>query len=174
VSKVYGAANTAFTVTCSPYLNGDTSADLVFTSMVFTTAADATSVVGTYADVTPSGITAADYTVSYAAGTLTVTPAPITCTTDYVSKVYGAANPAFTVTCSPYLNGDTSADLVFTSMVFTTAADATSVVGTYADVTPSGITAADYTVSYAAGGRGGGKCSWLVVRVLTSSTWVGK
>ena len=46
------------------------------------------------------------------------------------SKVYGSANPAFTVSYLGFVNGDTTASLAGT-MAFATVADATSAVGTY-------------------------------------------
>ena len=80
-SKVYGAANPALTVSYSGFVNGDTSA-------ILTTAADASrrprprgSGVGTYS-ITATGAVAANYAITYVAGTLTVTPAPLTITAD--------------------------------------------------------------------------------------------
>ena len=43
--------------------------------------------------ITASGAVDADYTISYVAGTLTVTPAALTITADNQTKVYGAALP---------------------------------------------------------------------------------
>jgi hypothetical protein len=72
-SKVYGAALPAFTASGTGFVNGDSMASLGGT-LSFATSATATSAPGTYA-VTPSGATSANYTITFAAGTLTVTKA---------------------------------------------------------------------------------------------------
>ena len=97
-SKVYGAALPALTASYSGLVNGDTAASLT-TPPTLTTTATAGSHVGTYA-ITASGAACADYTISYVAGTLTVTPASLTITADNKSKVYGAALPTLTASYS--------------------------------------------------------------------------
>ena len=53
-----------------------------------------TTGVGTYTGViTASGQTSTNYTITYVAGNLTVTPAPLTITANGVSRVYGAIGP---------------------------------------------------------------------------------
>ena len=74
------------------------------------TSASAGSDVGTY-PITASGAADANYTISFVAGTLTVTPAALTITADDKSKVYGAALPALTASYSGFVNGDTVASL---------------------------------------------------------------
>ena len=66
--------------------------------------------VGSYT-ITASGAVDTDYTISYIAGTLTVTPAPLTITADNQSKVYGATLPTLTVSYAGFVNGDTAASL---------------------------------------------------------------
>ena len=77
-SKVYDQPNPAFTVLYSSFVNGDTASNLGG-SLRFSTAATLASDVGSY-DVTASGLTASNYAIVYAKGTLGVTPAdqPIT------------------------------------------------------------------------------------------------
>ena len=52
-----------------------------------------------------------DYTISYVAGNLTVTAAPLTITADNQTKVYGAALPTLTASYTGFVNGDTAASL---------------------------------------------------------------
>src|SRR5207237_890626 len=155
-SKVYGTANPAFGVRYSGFVNGDTAASLGGT-LTFSTAATASSPVGPYA-VTPAGLTSSNYTISFVDRPLDVTqpslPAPrasdpSTAAIDHFSKVYGAANPAFGVRYSGFVNGDTAASLGG-ALAYATAADASSAVGTYA-VTPSGLTSANYTIGFVDG-----------------------
>jgi regulation of enolase protein 1 (concanavalin A-like superfamily) len=128
-------------------VNGDTAASLS-TPPTLTTAATASSAAGNYA-IAPSGAAAANYTLSYAAGTLAVQPAALTITADDASKLYGAALPALTARYSGFVNGDTAASLS-TPPTLTTVATASSAAGNYA-VTPSGAAAANYTLSYTPG-----------------------
>ncbi len=104
-----GAAG--LTASYSGFVNGDTAASL-------THAADAghhghgqQPCRGNPYPITASGAADANYTISYVAGTLTVTPAALTITADNKSKVYGAALPALTASYSGFVNGDTAASL---------------------------------------------------------------
>jgi hypothetical protein len=130
-TKVYGAALPALTVSYSGLVNGDTPATFGTapnTTPSVTTAATAGSHVGTYA-ITVSGAADADYSISYAAGTLTVTPAPLTITADNQTKLYGAPLPALTASYSGFVNGDASASLTTLPTLSTTATAASHVAG---------------------------------------------
>jgi VCBS repeat-containing protein len=146
-TRAYGAANPALTVSYSGFVNGDTAASLA-TPATATTTATAASGVGTY-PITASGATSANYTISYVTGTLTVTAATLTITANNETRAYGAANPAWTVSYSGFVNGDTAASLA-TPPTATTTATAASGVGTY-PITAGGATSANYTISYATG-----------------------
>src|SRR4029077_16907353 len=71
-TKTYGAVNPTLTVSYSGFVNGDTAASLT-TPATASTTATTTSAVGTY-PITATGAVSTNYTVSYVAGTLTVTP----------------------------------------------------------------------------------------------------
>src|SRR5205085_5022783 len=88
----------------------------------------------------------ANYTISFVAGTLTVTPAALSVTADNKSKVYGAGLPALTASYSGFVNGDTVASLD-TPLSLTTTATASSAVGTY-PIVASGASDANYTISF--------------------------
>ena len=77
-SKVYGQALPAFMISGSGFVNGDTVASLSGTPS-FSTSATATSAPGNY-NVTPSAVTSPNYTISFTAGTLTVSKANTTLT----------------------------------------------------------------------------------------------
>ena len=93
-TKVYGAANPTLTHTTTGFVNGDNEGDLTG-SITCSTPADQTSPVASY-PITCSGATSTKYTISYVAGTLTVTTATLTVTASNQTKVYGAANPTLT------------------------------------------------------------------------------
>jgi hypothetical protein len=146
-SKVYGQANPALTASYTGFVWGDDETDLTG-PLSLTTAATLSSPAGTYT-ITPAGYTSANYTITFTPGTLTVTRAPLTVTTNAATKLYGAANPAFDVSYTGLVLGET--DAVLTGpLTFVTAATESSPVGTY-PVTPAGLTSPNYTITFAAG-----------------------
>jgi hypothetical protein len=133
-TSVYGAALPTFSGTITGAQNGD-----VLTATYGTTATSA-SAVGTYPiTATVQGANASNYTVTVVPGTLTITQAPLTISANNATRLYGAANPAFTGSISGTLNGDAL------SLTFTTTAVQTSDVGTYPIVPVlSGAAAGNY------------------------------
>jgi streptogramin lyase len=148
-TKVYGQANPAFSDTITGFVNGDTMA-VVSGQAVLGTAATAGSGVGSYAiTASPGTLSAANYSFAFADGTLTVTSAPLTVTASDTSKVYGQPNPAFIVSYSGLVNGDTPASLAST-LTFSTPATAASAAGTYA-ITPGGLASPNYAINFVKG-----------------------
>ena len=94
-------------------------------------------------------------TTNYATVTTTVnitdSKAVLTVTANNASRVYGAANPAFTPTYSGFVNGDTSAVLTG-SPSLTTTATAASPAGSYTITAAAGsLTAANYSFVFVNG-----------------------
>jgi hypothetical protein len=150
-SKVYGAALPALTASYTGFVNGDTSASLTTQPTLSTTATAASHVSGSPYSVTAHGAADADYSISYVAGTLTVTTAPLTITAVNKSKVYGAALPTLTASYTGFVNGDMSANLTTQPTLSTTATAASHVSGSPYSVTAHGAADADYSISYVAG-----------------------
>jgi hypothetical protein len=142
-TKIYGAADPAFTATFSGFVNGDTSSALGGT-LAFARAPGEN--VGSYL-ITPSGLTSGNYTITFNTGTLSITKAPLSVTADGKTKIYGAADPAFTATFSGFVNGDTSSALGGT-LAFVRAPGEN--VGSYF-ITPSGLTSGNYTITFNTG-----------------------
>jgi MBG domain (YGX type) len=153
ISRAYGDANpattTAFTAptgsagTGSGLVNGDTIASVALASAT----ADATSGVGGYA-FTPGSArfgtgSAGNYQISYAPGTLSVTPRPVTVTADAQSRVYGEADPSLTYTTTSLGAGAPLSGTLAT-------ADATTGVGSYAITqgTLTGTANPNYALTY--------------------------
>jgi len=146
-TKAYGAALPALTASYTGFVNGDTSASLT-TQPTVATAATGTSPVGSYS-VTASGAMDANYTISYAPGTLTITPVGLTITAASFSRAYNTTNPTLTVSYAGFVNGDSSSSLTTLPTISTTATTG-SVVGTY-PITASGAVDGNYTIGYVAG-----------------------
>jgi len=97
-------------------------------------------------------LVAANYSLVFKAGTLTVSRALLYVTANAASKVYGAALPTFTYTFAGFVNGDTAAIATTGVPSLTTTATAASGVGTY-PITPAAgtLTAANYSFVFKAG-----------------------
>jgi hypothetical protein len=145
--KTYGSPNPAFTASYSGFVNGDGPASLLGT-LSFATIANDASDAGVYA-VTPGGLSSTNYTITFAGGGLTINKAALIVTADNKMKIFGAANPAFTVSYSGFVLNQTPG-VLGGALVFSTPATAASGVGSYT-VTPSGLTSPNYTITYAGG-----------------------
>jgi len=146
-STLYGEADPTLTAGYSGFVNGDTASTLSGT-LSLTTTATASSAAGTY-PITPSGLSSANYDITFENGTLTVNPAPLTITADNLSKVYGQANPTLTVSYDGFVPGEGPANLAGVLSV-ATAATTSSPVGPYT-VTPSGLTSGNYAITFVNG-----------------------
>jgi hypothetical protein len=142
-TKTYGAADPAFTVSFAGFVNSDTSASLGGTLSL--TRAPGENV-GSYL-ITPSGLTSANYTITFYTGTLGITKAPLSVTADAKSKAYGGVDPAFTVTYTGLVNGDTATVLGGTLSLTRVPGET---VGSYL-ITPSGLTSGNYTITFNTG-----------------------
>jgi hypothetical protein len=146
-TKVYGAALPALPVTYTGFVLGENESVLTTPAAVTTTATPSSNA-GSY-PITVSGATAANYSLTFSGGTLTVSKAPLTITADNKSKTRGTANPAFTASYSGFVNGDTVTSLD-TAVAFSTTATTSSPVGSY-PITPKSAKDVNYTVTFVNG-----------------------
>jgi gliding motility-associated-like protein len=145
--RTYGAANPVFTISYSGFVNGDTPS-VLDTAPAAGSAATTASPVGSY-PITVTGGTDNNYNFTYVEGTLTVNKATLTVTADNQGRIYGAANPTFTVSYSGFVNGE-NLSVISSEPVAATAATVTSNVGTY-PITVSGGIADNYSFNYVSG-----------------------
>src|SRR5208283_3021421 len=120
--------------------------DVLGGALVFTCSAGTNSPVGTYT-IEPSGLTAANYSITFSNGTLTVKTYALTVTADDKDKIYGETDPAFTVSYSGFVDGQDASVLEGTLAISRAAGED---VGGYA-ITPSGLTSTNYAITFAAG-----------------------
>ena len=150
-SKVYGAALPTLTASYTGFVNGDTSASLTTQPTMTTTATASSHVAGSPYSITASGAVDSDYTITYVAGSLTVTTAALTITATNQTKVYGAALPTLTASYTGFVNGDTSASLTTQPTLTTTATASSHVSVSPYSITASGAVDSDYSITYVAG-----------------------
>jgi filamentous hemagglutinin family protein len=144
-SRQYGDGNPTLTAAYSGLVNNDGSAAV--SGLTLATAATISSNVGTYA-INASGATAANYSITYAPGALTVTQAPLLITANNATRIYGHADPAFSVSYDGLTNNDGTS--VVSGLTIATPATVLSGAGSYA-IVPSGGSAANYAISLASG-----------------------
>ena len=150
-SKVYGAALPTLTASYTGIVNGDTSVSLTTQPTLTTTATASSHVAGSPYTITASGAADSDYSITYVAGSLTVTTAALTITATNQSKVYGAALPTLTAGYTGFVNGDTSASLTTQPTLTTTATASSHVSVSPYSITASGAVDSDYSITYVAG-----------------------
>jgi hemolysin activation/secretion protein len=149
-SRLYGAANPAFSAQYSGFVNGDTAetvylatSESPYPNVQLISPATVESTVGTY-QIIPSGFNQRNpfnYTISYVPGTLTINPATLTYTANSYSRTYGAANPAFGGSVSGFVAGDTLAGATFGKLVFNSTATTASNAGINYAINGSGLSA---------------------------------
>ena len=131
-SKAYGSslsfAGTEFTA--GTLVSGDSVASVTLTSAGATNTAGVGSYTINPGAATGSGL--GNYNITYANGTLTVTPALLGVTANDVTNVYGATNPVFTVSYTGFVNAEslTNSDIIG-APVLTTGTTTNIPVGAY-------------------------------------------
>ncbi|HZS86227.1 MAG TPA: MBG domain-containing protein [Chloroflexota bacterium] len=151
-SMTYGGAVPPFTVSYSGLVGGDTSSVVSGLSCGATDGSgqpvSSSTPAGSYA-ITCSGSTAANYSISYQPGILTIAPAPLTITAASPSVVYDGTVPAIGPTYNGFVNGDSSASLT-TAPTCASTAPAGGAAGTYA-TSCTGAVDPNYSISYQGG-----------------------
>ncbi|MFM9840233.1 MAG: MBG domain-containing protein, partial [Cyclobacteriaceae bacterium] len=147
-SKIYGQTNPPLTITYSGFVNGEDVSIIGANPPIALTTASADSPTNTY-PITVSGGLAANYDFTYVVGSLVVNKAVLTAKANDASRLYGAANPSFTLSYSGFVNGD-GANAITTPPNASTIANAKSNVGSY-PITVSGGSSANYSFLYQSG-----------------------
>ncbi|HXA29420.1 MAG TPA: MBG domain-containing protein [Candidatus Angelobacter sp.] len=148
-SMTYGGTRPALTATITGFVNGD-GGGVVSGQASCSSAGTSTSAATTYAITCALGtLSASNYTFTFAPGTLTVGPAPLSVTAKDKSTTYGGPAPVFDATVLGLVAPDTFASL---GGACDDASATTAAVGTHAGaITCSGITSTNYAVTYHAG-----------------------
>jgi hypothetical protein len=150
-TKVYGAALPTLTASYMGFVGGDSAASLT-TLPTLTTAASATSSVASSPyTITASGAVDPNYTIIYVAGSLSVTPAPLTITAHNLIKVHKAKLPPLTESYSGFVNGDTAASLTTLPTLTTTATAKSPISESGYPITVSGAVDNNYSIRYVPG-----------------------
>ena len=127
-SRIYGDDNPQFTISYEGFVDGEGLSSIT-TPPTASTTATKSSDVGSY-PITLTGGSADNYTFTYQSGTLSVTKAPLEAKINDAQRIYGQANPAFSMTYTGLKNGETIPKWTV-EPVYQTQAIQTSSVGAY-------------------------------------------
>ena len=143
VTKVYGAQNPAFTIDYYG-LKNDETVPAWTTRPTFQTDATQSSGVGQYEVKALNGVPVNYDLGEITAGTLNVTPAPLTIKANDAARQYYSEEPNFNYTCSGFVNGENES-VFSTSPILSTSANLKSNVGTY-EIRVSETTCQNYSI----------------------------
>ncbi|WPV66137.1 MBG domain-containing protein [Chitinophaga sp. LS1] len=135
-------------VTYNGFVNGEDASAALTGTLTYTGTSQGATTVNSYT-IIPSGLTATNYDITYATGTLTINKAALTITADNKARCFGANDPSFTFTYNGWVNGESITELA-AQPVATTIATAATTAGNY-DIIPSGAAASNYTITYVNG-----------------------
>jgi hypothetical protein len=149
-TMTYGDALPDLTYTATGFVNGDTAATALTGVPVLTTTATSQSPVGSYTITASAGtLAAANYTLTFKNGALTINQATLTAAATDASIVYGSPIPTPAYTLSGFVNGDTQATAVTGSPSLSNTANSTSTVGSYAiDISTGTLTSTNYKFAF--------------------------
>ena len=159
-------------VTYSGFANSENSSVLSGTLSFGGTSQGAINT-GSYT-IIPSGLSASNYNISYANGTLAINKAPLTVTANDASKAYDgqAFSGSSGVTYSGFVNGENSSVLSGTLSIGGTSQGAINT-GSYT-IIPSGLSASNYNISFANGTLAINKIPLTVTANDASKTYDGQ
>ena len=143
-TKVYGTTDPTLTYVINGYVNGDDETSLLTAVSINRTSGENA---GKYA-ITSSGATSNNYQISFIPDSLTITKATIYITANSATRIYGDANPTFTVTASGFVGNET-ASVIDVLPTASTTASLTSSVSKYL-ITPNGGSDNNYYFNYIA------------------------
>ncbi len=150
-SQTYGGTHIVYAAAYSGLVPTDSPSVVMGTLTGCTTNAVAGSPVGnTYTITGCSGLSAANYTISYSYGAFTVNPAPLVASITG-SQTYGGTGALFTPGYSGLVNNDPSSVVTGTLACTTNAAPGSPVTGSYSVTSCTGLISPNYTISYSYG-----------------------
>jgi uncharacterized repeat protein (TIGR02543 family) len=150
-TKIYdGLPFTAFTVTYTGFVDGESVADLTG-SLDFNGSAIGAVNVGENYEIIPTGFSSGNYAITFVTGYLNITTGTLTIKAEPKIKVYdGKPYTDFTVTYAGFADGDGIEDLEGSLTFMGSAVDAV-VVGDNYEIIPSGFTSEKYNIQYESG-----------------------
>jgi len=150
-TMTYGGTVPAITPSFSGFVLGQNSGVLTAQPVCSTVAISSSPVSGSPYPSSCSGAAAANYTITYVPGKVTVNRALLTITASSATMTYGGTVPSITPSFSGFVLTDTSAVLTPQPTCSTTATSSSPVSGSPYPSSCTGAAAANYAISYVNG-----------------------
>lgn len=145
-TKVYGTLDPVMAYTISGLKYEDTSSVLNDDSVKYEFPKDALAIVGTHTISMSDVETNSNYTLTYATGKLTVTPAELILKPSDLAKVYGEKDPTPTFIGLGYKYSDDNQVIDTANLVYTLHTGSAATVGNHT-ISMSGATASNYSIT---------------------------
>jgi gliding motility-associated-like protein len=138
-------------VSYSGFVNGETAAGALTGTVTYGGSSQGAVDAGSYV-IVPSGLTAANYSITYVNGALTINKAALTITANDAGKVYDGVgySGGNGVSYSGFVNGETAAGALTGTVAYGGSSQGAGNAGTYVLV-PSGLAGINYTITYVNG-----------------------
>jgi Pro-kumamolisin, activation domain/MBG domain (YGX type) len=149
-SVAYGAGPPTITPNYSGFVNGDNISSLTTRAGCSTTAVQSSSVVNSPYASTCTGAVDPNYSFSYVAGSVAVTPVALTITAQNMSVPYGTT-PTITPSYSGFVPGDSASSLTTQPTCSTPDTGSSAVAGSPYQSSCSGAVDPNYTITYVGG-----------------------
>lgn len=143
-SKTFGSASPAFTITYTGFVSPDSKSNAVVSAPATSTTATTASPVGNYPIALSGGSVTSNYQLTLVNGALSVNQKTVTATADSKSRVFGTANPSFTITYSGFISPDSKANALISAPAISNTATNASNVGTYPITLSGGSVTSNY------------------------------
>ena len=158
----YGGAVPTITPGYSGLVAGDTGSSLTTQPTCTTTATGSSTVAGSPYGSSCTGAADPNYSITYVAGSISVTPAPLSVTASNGSITYGGTPPSIIPDYSGFVGTDGPGSLTTGATCSTTATSSSTVAGSPYPSSCSGVSDPNYAITYVAGSITVGKAPLTV------------
>ncbi len=147
-SRIYSAPDPAFSVSYSGFVNNEneTTPGAIGGSLSFTTSATVASPVGNTYTITPSGLTAPNYLISFADGILTINKADTTTVGANATSIYSPTSSSVTLNATVTSNSPSTATVSEGTVEFTVKQGTTVIGSTTSGNVSGGSASVSYTI----------------------------
>ena len=149
-SMQYGGSAPAITPSYSGFVNGDTATALTTAPTCTTTATSGSPVAGSPYPSTCSGAVDPNYSISYTAGSVAVSQAPLTITASSPTTPYGTV-AAITPSYAGFVNNDSATSLTHPPTCSTAQVASSPVASSFYASSCTGAVDSNYTIGYTGG-----------------------
>ncbi len=172
-TMTYGGTAPTITASYGGFKNGDSASSLTPPPTCSTAATSSSGVTGSPYTSSCTGASDPNYAISDVAGSVSVSPAPLSVTASGGSMTYGGTPPSIIPNYSGFVNGDGSSSLTTGASCSTTATSSSTVPGSPYQSSCAGVSDPNYAITYHAGSVTVGKAPLSVTASSGTMTYGG-